>query len=158
MTLSEFLAALNATYSRVGVHKPATNQIDFDLRKAEMGYSFYAIPVDDITTIDGIEVSKTGTVFFKVYDEGLPQERIVREEKLEPKFQARPADTVFEDQVKVWYTTNKPSNIVKFQLLETNKDLKFAIVRVFEVAASVATEKKVFIFKEGATITAVPLG
>lgn len=158
MTLSDFLTALTSKYSRVGVHKSATNQADFDIRKAEMGYSFYAIPVDDITTMDGIEVSKTGTVFFKVYDEGTAQEKVVREEKLEPDFQTRQANTVFEDQVKAWYTTNKPFEVAKFQLLETNKELKFAVVRVFEVVASVATEKKVFIYKEGATITAVPLG
>lgn len=157
MNKQEFLDELTIKYERVGNLRPATEATDFDIRKDQMGYSFYAISVDDLTTHDGVEVSKTGTVFFKVYDEDTPDERVVREEKLEPKFIVGDEDTSFIDAVKDWYTDNKAAEIVKFEVTEANKELQFAILRVFEVVGDKATEKRILIYKEGSTISAVVL-
>ena len=159
MNKAEFIIYLGTKYSRVGNLRiaPNGNQVDHDIRKAELGYSFYAISVDDLVIDnDNNEISKTGTVFFKVYDEGEAGEKVVWEQKADPIFQNIPDDNSFKDTVVDWYSTNKPSEIVRFQVLEVDRDLKFAIARVFKEVSGTVTEKKVFIRKDGANIIAVP--
>lgn len=157
MNKTDFLADIASRYSRIGNVELATNPVDFAKRQTDLNYSFYRIPVEDLAVHDGVEVSTLGAVLFKVFDEGEAGEKVVLDSQPEREIQRRPTDTVFADQVRVWYTNNKPVSVVKFELLETNKKLQFAILRVFDVVADVATEKKIFLYKQGAVINAVPL-
>ena len=158
MNKAEFKTYLVSNYNRVGNLRIAVSQNDFDIRKAEMGYGFYAISVDDLIIDDsGNEISKTGTVFFKVYDEDTAQEKVVWEEKADPTFQQRPADETVKIMLTAWYKNNKPAEIHRFRITSVDIELQFAIADVYELSGGVITEGRVFIQKNGAVITATKM-
>lgn len=159
MNKAEFKIYLTSKYNRVGNLRIAVGQADFDIRKAEMGYSFYAINVDDLITDDSSnEISTTATIKFKVYDEGAPQERVVWDEKADPTFQQRPVDEAVKILLTTWYKNNKPVEIHRFQITSVDIELQFAIANVYELVNGVIVEGKVFIQKNSNVITAIKMG
>lgn len=181
MNKAEIIARITNKYFRVGNLRPAAdpnpprdknNNIkldgqgnplpsDYAIRKAAFGYDFYAINVTElITSNDGDDITKTGNVFFQVFDEGEATERAAFEDRLLPDFLKLPNDNTFKDAVVAWYSVNKSTDIVCFQVLEVDRDAQFAIVRVFEEEPGglngPVTEKRVFIYKEEGVIAAVP--
>lgn len=146
-------------YERIGEFVPPLAPDDHAARLASLGASLYQIPVVEKVMIDGVNRTKTGTQYVTVFDEDTPQENVEWEEHPDREFLKRPQDTTFVDAVRAWYETdgNHDPNMVKFEVVEANKDLEFAILRVFEVDAGVAVEKQKFIYKDGVTINVAAL-
>jgi len=173
-----FITYLKTKYSRVGNLRKVNNNppivratgkvaldsggnplpSDFEIRRVELGYSNYIISVDDLITDDGNEISKTGNLRFKVYDEGETIEKVVWEEKANPVFQRAPTDEAVKIALTSWYSNNKPVEIHRFQITEVDIELQFAIAKVYELVAGVIVEGRVFIQKNGNTITATKMG
>lgn len=156
MTLVEFHAKVDAKYAHKGVKRKALADADFDARKAEWGESFYYLPVNHQREVDGETISKTGTVFFKIFNEGQPGEYVIWEDTVLKDMLPRQEDNTFRDAVKEWYETNKGTldpKVIKFVVKETDKENLFAILRVFEFEAGMTTEQARFVEKTGSTIT-----
>lgn len=135
------------------------NQVlsDHEWRIKNLGASLYVICVIEKSTIDGQIRTKTGHLFVTVFDPDGPGETVEWEEHGDRLFLPEAPDNVFKDAVVAWYAANKPASVAKFEIVETNKDLQFAVARVFDVSAGVATEKRVFIYKDGAAISVADL-
>ena len=172
----DFEAYLATKYHAIGIIRPAVNPespidpvtkkikvdgngnplpSDFHIRQSE-GFSFYQIGTYDMDD----DVIIRGVIAFQVQDEGLPSETVYWAEKKDPEFVTRPADEAVKIMLTNWYKdpANRPVEIQRFEITKVNIGLQFAEAEVYEVVGEVIVKGRVFIQKNGATITATKMG